>query len=88
MWVIGKECGACGEGEEVLAPCWLAAASACSPPAAPSLDPPSPALLPLPACSPILLFQFAYKAIFFFKSTLPALQRNKPADKPAIKMGG
>lgn len=41
----------------------------------------------LPPCSPILLFQFVYKTIFFFKSTLPALRRNKPADRPAIKMG-
>lgn len=43
--------------------------------------------LVLPPCSPILLFQFVYKTVLFFKSTLPALRRNKPADRPAIKMG-
>jgi len=48
---------------------------------------PAHMISPLHPCSPILLFQFVYKTIFFFRSTLPALRRNRPADRPAIKMG-
>lgn len=38
-------------------------------------------------CSPLLVFQCAWKAVLFFKSTLPALRRRRPEDKPALIMG-
>lgn len=41
----------------------------------------------LPACSPLLLFQSVYKGVLLLTSTLPALRRGKPADRPAIRMG-
>lgn len=41
-----------------------------------------------PPCSPLLLFQFSYKAVLLVKSTIPALlRRSKPADDAPIKVG-
>ncbi|KAL4457782.1 hypothetical protein ABPG75_012647 [Micractinium tetrahymenae] len=37
--------------------------------------------------SPLLLFQAVYKGLFFLTSTLPALRRRQPADRPALTMG-
>lgn len=42
--------------------------------------------MPCP-CSPLLLFQVVYKSIFTLSSTLPALRRRQPADRPALTMG-
>lgn len=91
-----QRCWAVEESAEPpLQAVWPAQAAPHGPPPPPSCTSarrqgrprPQPPQLSAPR-SPILLFQSVYKTIFFFASTLPALRRRKPADKPAIKMGG